>query len=500
MTKVLVLIIGITLAIALSCQRMFQMENTDVVSSFSMPTTKLQFPQPWLEAERPVSFVQQIEVRKLPNSSDNEFFFAALPYGDNNYAHEVDKKMPATRYTDNVFAVDFSSGLRVRAASEEEWKSGSRIRARPRPVFQEGNDDSTGEIEYRQKRYSKVGKYWGQSMLSPTGKWLAAFSYTGEKRPPDLLFGGGDPLDGDIFWQIYDTVTGQKVFEWEARNVKNPTRFDGPVVWLEDRYFLFPADEDAQSFNVVTLRPPTPEVNPLTIQLPSRKDSSGRPLPAGDRDEVWMPLLPLTKEQAVKLTAKSETEITKARLSADHRQLLLAINEETENRPAKRLEKDGPGEYHYRVISTYYFAVPLENPIQTRVANKEEWDRSQTLRIDRPRGAEGSIGDTIKGTIPPYRQFPKTGKSWGSPPIVGAGEWIAVFSYNEDATDNRARPGGKMFVDIYDQRLGDKLLSTMLSVTVSPNELFKSALWIEGGYILLPLNASLDSFALWQLP
>lgn len=31
-------------------------------------------------------------------------------------------------------------------------------------------------------------------------------------------------------------------------------------------------------------------------------------------------------------------------------------------------------------------------------------------------------------------------------------------------------------------------------------ELFKNAMWIEGGYILLPLNKSLDSFAFWQLP
>jgi hypothetical protein len=57
-----------------------------------------------------------------------------------------------------------------------------------------------------------------------------------------------------------------------------------------------------------------------------------------------------------------------------------------------------------------------------------------------------------------------------------------------------------MFVDIYDQRLGDKFSSTTLPFTVAPNELFKNAIWIEGGYILLPLNKSLDSFAFWQLP
>jgi len=75
--------------------------------------------------------------------------------------------------------------------------------------------------------------------------------------------------------------------------------------------------------------------------------------------------------------------------------------------------------------------------------------------------------------------------------MLSAGEWIAIFSYNTSR---------EMFVDVYDQRVGDKLLSTSFPITVDPNELFKNATWIEGGYILLPLNASLDSFAFWQLP
>jgi hypothetical protein len=58
------------------------------------------------------------------------------------------------------------------------------------------------EIEYRQKRYAKVGKYWGMGLLSPSGKWLAVFSYNGEQPPPDLFFLGGIPREGDVFWQI----------------------------------------------------------------------------------------------------------------------------------------------------------------------------------------------------------------------------------------------------------------------------------------------------------
>src|SRR5262249_3052554 len=156
---------------------------------------------------------------------------------------------------------------------------------KPRFAFSLGKDDSSGEIEYRHKRYPKTGKYWGSGRLSPSGKWLAVFSYSGIKMP-NFIWGGGTAKSGDIFWQVYDTVTGKKVFEWEAKNVDSPASLDDPVVWLEDRYFLFPEDDLAQNFVVVTLPPVTPEENPVTINFPSRKDSSGQPIPAPSIDEV----------------------------------------------------------------------------------------------------------------------------------------------------------------------------------------------------------------------
>jgi hypothetical protein len=476
---------------SLSCHNVTQLTNTQRVTQSSAPTTTLRFPQPWLDETEGFASIQQIEVRKLPNATDDEFFFAALPDGDHFYAHEVDKNIPKPRYGKNMFAVSFANGLRVRVATQQEWESGSRIATKPRYIFQKGNDFSSGEIEYRQQRYAKPGKYWSNSSLSPSGKWLAAFSYTGEKPPPDL-FGQGTPREGDIFWQIYDTVTGKKVFEWEAKNVKSPAELSGPVVWLEDRYFLFPEDKQAQNLLVVTLPPFTPEVNPVTVQFPSRKDASGQWMPAGDRDEVWIPLVPLTKEQAAKLTAPYPTEITEARLLGQPmpKELLFAINEETENRRANRQGRDGAGDYHYKVVSTYYYAMALDNPAQTRFASKQEWESGRRVRIDRSIGATTPVGDTVKSTYPPYRQFARLGTTWGTPAVLFAGEWIAVFSYGDDG----------IFVDVYNQRLGHKLLSTTLPLTASPNELFKGALWIEGGYILLPLNARLDSFALWQLP
>ena len=74
------------------------------------------------------------------------------------------------------------------------------IATRPRLVFNKGNDEASGEIEYRQKRYSKVGKYWSHGNLSPSGRWLAVFSYNGEKPPPDFFhfISGADPRKGEV--------------------------------------------------------------------------------------------------------------------------------------------------------------------------------------------------------------------------------------------------------------------------------------------------------------
>ena len=507
MSKALSAVLLMTLLMAsLSCQRLFGASESQLAIS-STPIGKLTFPEPWIKPPAG-SFIQQIEVRKRTNSSANEFFFAGLPYGDNNYAHEVDQNMPQVEYGQNKFAVNFAAGPQVRLATGEEWESASRITTRPRPVYPKGQDNTSGELEYRQRRYSKIGKYWGKCMLSPSGKWLAMFSYSGELRAPNLLFGGSsDPLVGDAFWQINDAITGQKVFEWRGTNVKNPTGFDGPVVWLEDRYFLFPEDDEARSFAVVTLPPVTPDVNPVTIQFPSRIDASGRPVAPGDSDEVWIPLSPLTKEQAARLTARSDTEVKEVRVSrAFPQELLLAINEEVENRRAERGEKDGGRDYHFRRINTYYYTLALDDPTKARFASKEEWDRAQTVttrQADGPAQSDGAAqadgptapsGQTVVGTVPPYRHFTKTGPAWGSPPRLSAGEWIAVFSYSGEA------PDGKIFVDIFDQRLGDKYLSTTLPSTNPPNALFKNAIWIDGGYILLPLTSSLDSFAFWRLP
>ena len=201
---------------------------------------RLRFPQEWYKGDaRPLDTIEQIEVRTLSNAP-GEYFFAAFESVFNPV------------YSENSYAVKMTPGPRVRVATRTEWVKAKRIDTAGRLTLPIGSDLSSGEIEYRGKKFQKTGKYWQSAWLSPSGNWLAAFSYTGEKKR-DWFMDGGSVHDGDIFWDVYNTVTGKKVFEWRATNVKGPTSLGGRIVWLEDRYFLFPEDHEAQTFIIVTL-------------------------------------------------------------------------------------------------------------------------------------------------------------------------------------------------------------------------------------------------------
>lgn len=459
---------------------------------------KLKFPEQWYDSnhpDRPLSYIQQIEVRKLPNSP--EFFFAALPHGDNDYIHEWQPDMPKPEYSENSFAVNFTAPLSVRVATKDEWKNASRIWTKSHLVSK--IDDAPGEVEYHGKKFKFAGKYWYGGLLSPRGQWLALFSYTGVETP-DWFFGGSSVKFGDIFWEVYDTVTAEKVFEWQARNVKSPTSLHGPVVWIEERYFLFPEDHSEQNFNVATLPEFTPEKNPVTIQLPSRKDDKGQRIPAPYNNEAWTPLIPLTPEQAKKLTAPQPITLVEVRAprQSSSKQLLFAIREETvnEKRYLRGRGAEEGGDYNYRLWSTYYYAISPDDPSQARFASKEEWESASKLSMGGGPDPLDKPNDTIPGKRRMYRPVPKTG-ALGNSALMASSDWIAVFSYTPDAD---ASASGKMFVDIFEMRPGNKLLTTELPYTGSPVPLFERAFVVEGGYLFLPLNTSLESFTLWQLP
>src|SRR4030095_12686303 len=141
---------------SLSCQSAAQMTKTVPASEQAQSAVTLPLPEPWLDSTRPeleLSSVQQIVVRKLPNSSDDEFLFAALPNGDYDYSPQLYKDIPRTQYSINSFVVNFAGKTSARTATVQEWESASRIVTKSRMVSQRGADDYFGVIELRGNTY-----------------------------------------------------------------------------------------------------------------------------------------------------------------------------------------------------------------------------------------------------------------------------------------------------------------------------------------------------------
>ena len=487
------------LVTSISCQSAAQTTRMTAAGGGSIPINRLHFPEQWLEQRegdpRPFDGIEDLEVRKIPNGKPNEFLFAALPNGAFDYAHELNPKIPEPQYSENFFAVDFDDAMKVRPVTKEEWATGARLYTKPRMVVAlNGKDLTSGEIKYRGNTFSKVGKYWGTGWLSPHGKWLAVFSYSGEMPPPNFFqfITGRSPRTGDIFWQIYDADSGEKVMEWEVRNIDYPASLENPVIWLDERRLLLPLDVLAQTYNVISLPEFVPKTNPLAVRLPPRTDANGTRVAFAQSHEMWIPLAPLTKEQIAEKTAPMQPEVTELR-SLDQpgsRELLIGIREWTTGERRGLNGRDGGGEYYYRVMGTYYFALSLNNPAQTRFASKEEWERGKTLRSNHTDITLDETVPTTWGDRPQYHPVEKSGSTWANPKAIAADDWLAGLSYTNH----------ELFVDIYERRVGAKMSSGSAAYEGPIDELVKQGLWIEGGYLLIPLNPSLDAFMFWTLP
>jgi hypothetical protein len=501
--RIVILEFSILIA-SLSCQSAAQTTRLTGAGGRSLQINRLQFPEQWLEQTsiglRPPDGIEDLEVRQIPGGKAAEFFFAALPNGAFDYAHELNPNIPPPQYSENFFAVDFAAGMKVRPVTNDEWSTGTRLYTAPRLVVPLSSGDLTsGEIRYRGKTFPKAGKYWGTGLLSPHGKWLAVFSYTGELPPRNFMqfITGRSPRTGDIFWQVYDAESGEKVFAWEARNIDNPASLGSRVVWLEERRLLLPLDVYAQNFNVVTLPELVPKTNPVAVRLPARTDRNGLRVAPAQSHEVWAPLAPLTKEQIAEMSAPKPPEVFELRSldQAGSRELLIGIHEWTPSERRFSNQGDGGGEYLHRVMSTYYFALSLDNPVLTRFASKEDWERGKVLRTDHFAVSLDETVPTTWGDRPAYHPIEKSGAAWANPKAIRAHEWLAAFSYT---TQGASR--GELFVDIYEGRVGAKMSSGIASYEGPIDELVKQGLWIEGGYLLIPLNPSLESFMFWTLP
>jgi hypothetical protein len=195
------------------------------------------FPEYWMRNERGRKDVslsaQAYEVRSLANSKQHELFFGALSYQDWRAESQHEKW-----YGRNFYAVSFEKTVAVRSLARTEWKQARRISHQAVEVFPDSTDEPA-TVKYHGKEYAKSAENWGKTLVSPNAHWIAVYSYSGQKTPANFLM-SGLPRQGDVYWDVYDTRTGEKVLAWTAKIVKSPGLLAEAAVWVDDKYLVMP--------------------------------------------------------------------------------------------------------------------------------------------------------------------------------------------------------------------------------------------------------------------
>jgi hypothetical protein len=203
---------------------------------------------PWVYTRRGsdgevyVVTTDKYEVRQSSVASSNDFLFAAIDYDDED---------GSIQYSDDIYGVRFGSDFQVRKADGREWEAAKRLPVKQLEISNPsigGEPDVTagGVLPFRGKSFAKTGETWGspQGLASPGNRWLAVFSHTSEKYtgPKSPLVPGG-PGPGEIFVDVYDTATGEKVLAGRAPHSGGaPDNSFLHALWIENRYLIVPLD------------------------------------------------------------------------------------------------------------------------------------------------------------------------------------------------------------------------------------------------------------------
>jgi hypothetical protein len=172
----------------------------------------------------------------------------------------------------------------------------------------------------------------------------------------------------------------------------------------------------------------------------------------------------------------------------------------------------------YDYYSDNRFAVSLGG-FRIRKATTEEWDAAEkpvhsyhfvNSFLDKEHTSEGV---QYKGKL-----FRKSGESWGREVALVSPRdtWIAVFSYSSrDKPDRGWLPGfpaagdepgrGEVFLDVYNVSSGARVISARSPFGAKPggfvpSMLFGASLWVDDGYLIMPLNWWLEDCLVGVLP
>jgi len=167
-------------------------------------------------------------------------------------------------YSDSRFAVSLDGRLQVRKATVEEWDAAEKPLHSYYFISSFKNPQVTQEgVKYNDHLYRKSGESWGTkvALVSPRATHIAVFSYTSREKPPPPLvpgFGGTEPAHGEVFLDIYDISSGERVVAARAPYGGNgggyaPSMLFSSSLWVEDYYFVMPLDPSLESCYLGTL-------------------------------------------------------------------------------------------------------------------------------------------------------------------------------------------------------------------------------------------------------
>ena len=153
----------------------------------------------------------------------------------------------------NYRAVNFDGPPQSRTAGEEDWQRAQPV-LHSRHVVAEGASLARGpgapppqSVAFRGRAFAKSGESWGETaaLASPSGRWLAVFSYT-VKTASSVDRAG--VADGEFFWDVYDTSSGERVLNgYQPFGGAAPAKQFSAAVWIEDRYLVMPLESSFDS-------------------------------------------------------------------------------------------------------------------------------------------------------------------------------------------------------------------------------------------------------------
>jgi hypothetical protein len=230
---------------------------------------RIRFPEPWLKMRGGEQTVVNDNLQYVIRKSADELIFTvkqgfdARLYGKDAYDFPV-RNPDYDYYSDNHFAVSLDGKFSVRKASDSEWATAAKPLHGYRFIDSFKNPQVKEEgITYNDRLYRKTGDSWGTqvALVSPYARWIAVFSFTSPDKPQPALipgFGGNGPSHGEVFLDIYDTSSGDKVVAGNARfgdegSGVSPSLLFGNSVWIDDRYLIVPLNSFLQNCYLVTL-------------------------------------------------------------------------------------------------------------------------------------------------------------------------------------------------------------------------------------------------------